>query len=66
MDLNMPQMTGEEASTAIFKLVAKQKKPVNQPAIIALTSQTNLKVKENCLKIGMKNLFNKPLNLEDL
>ena len=35
-------------------------------SIVAVTSHTNQKIKESCLKVGMKAVFTKPLNLQDL
>ena len=56
----MPVMNGIEASIEINKLMADKE----LTHIVALTSYTN---KENdCLKAGMKSLFNKPLMAKDL
>lgn len=66
MDLNMPVMTGEESTTAILNSCKRQASSVDFPNVIAVTSQTNIKVKENCLKLGFKDVYNKPLSLDKL
>ena len=72
MDLSMPVLNGEDASEAILKLVRDKKKQdgksstLEDTSIVAVTSHTNKKVEENCLRIGMKEVFNKPVGLDDL
>ena len=72
MDLSMPVLSGEEASKAILKLLQEHRIQNREAAaledisIVAVTSHTNNLVEANCLRIGMKAVFNKPLGLEDL
>ena len=72
MDLSMPVLGGEEASQAIFKLIMEYKtqngvlSPLENTSIVAVTSHTNSSVEANCLRIGMKAVYNKPLGLADL
>ena len=68
----MPVLNGEEASEAILELIRAEKEKrgifctLEETSIVAVTSHTNSKVEANCLRIGMKAVFNKPLGLEDL
>ena len=69
----MPVMNGEEASEAILKLIQRenqkntdQSMALEEVSIVAVTSHTNSKVEANCIRIGMKAVYNKPLGLEDL
>ena len=65
MDLGMPVMGGQEATEHILKLMPKPKKGEQELThIVALTSFTNGKVQENCLKIGMKQVYEKPMKLD--
>ena len=72
MDLSMPVLNGEDATVAILKLIREEKQKsgassaLEDTSIVAVTSHTNSKVEENCLHIGMKAVFNKPLGLKDL
>ena len=61
MDLGMPVMGGEEASKHIMKLMDKQK---DLTYIVAVTSFTNQKIISNCLNIGMKEVYSKPIKIE--
>ena len=65
MDLNMPDMDGSEASEHILDILKKDRNE-DYTHIVALTSYTGADVRERCLKIGMKNMINKPLNHKDL
>ena len=60
MDMQMPEMSGPEA-TRIIRATAKA-----QPVILALTASTMQGDKEECLKAGMDDYLSKPLKLEDL
>ena len=62
MDLQMPVMGGQDSSKEIFKLIGDE--PLT--TIVALTSYTMEKVKEECLMIGMKEVIHKPLNFKNL
>jgi len=73
MDLSMPVMGGEKASEEILKFMrhaqlasGSMDHPGALTSIVAVTSHTNQKIKESCLKVGMKAVFTKPLNLQDL
>jgi signal transduction histidine kinase/DNA-binding response OmpR family regulator len=59
MDLQMPIMDGIETTNYI-----RNKLKLNVP-IIAITANTCPKEKENCLKIGMNEYFNKPFKKDD-
>ena len=65
MDLNMPEMDGYEASEHILN-VLKEDNNEDYCHIVALTSYTGLDVRQRCMKIGMKDMINKPLNSKDL
>jgi two-component system sensor histidine kinase/response regulator len=60
MDMQMPEMSGPDASRIIRATHAKQ------PVILALTASTMQGDKEECLKAGMDDYLSKPLRLEDL
>ncbi|RYY30668.1 MAG: response regulator [Chitinophagaceae bacterium] len=60
MDMQMPEMSGPQA-TRIIRTSAKK-----QPVILALTASTMQGDKEECLKSGMDDYLSKPLRLEDL
>jgi CheY-like chemotaxis protein len=66
MDIQMPEMDGFEATMEINKLVkqANLKNPENPIVcnILAITSYTGNDVKEKCLKLGMKQVLNKPVS----
>ena len=67
MDLGMPVMGGEEATIEILKLMPKPQLGEEELThIVACTSFTNEKTWENCLKIGMKKVYTKPLKLHHL
>ena len=59
MDLNMPYLNGTEATRRIREF--DQTTP-----IIALTASELSEVEEECLKIGMNDIINKPLDKNDL
>ena len=75
MDLSMPVMNGDKASSEILKLMRHSQLRNQQSSkkcedemthIVAVTSHTNQKVKAKCLKLGMKAVYNKPVSLGDL
>ena len=59
----MPVMDGFDSTTAILKLEKEHRGDEGEELthIVALTSYSTLAVKNRCLKIGMKGLYNKPL-----
>jgi CheY-like chemotaxis protein len=65
MDLQMPNMDGFEASEHIIKLM-RDHNDEDYCHIVALTSYTSAEVRERVLKIGLKDLINKPLHAKDL
>ncbi len=62
MDVQMPEMDGIEATTAIRRL----REPVCSIPIIALTAYALKGDKERCLKAGMNDYLTKPLMFEAL
>lgn len=62
MDIQMPELTGIEATEII-----KAKVPSNQqPLIIALTANAMTEDKEHCLRCGMVDYMSKPININIL
>ena len=62
MDIGMPVMGGEEATEHILKLMPKPKPGEEELThIVACTSFTNIKLQENCINIGMKKVYTKPI-----
>lgn len=62
MDIQMPEMTGIEATIKIKQEVPSEK----QPLIIALTANAMTEDKEICFKSGMVDYMSKPINLNIL
>lgn len=62
MDLQMPEMDGEEATRQIRALGDQ----IRQPRIIALTAYALAGMRERCLAAGMDGFLNKPVRLQDL
>ncbi len=62
MDLQMPEMTGIEATVKIKQDISADR----QPLIIALTANAMIEDKENCLNAGMVDYMSKPINLNIL
>jgi signal transduction histidine kinase/ligand-binding sensor domain-containing protein/CheY-like chemotaxis protein/HPt (histidine-containing phosphotransfer) domain-containing protein len=60
MDLNMPTMTGFEATALIRQKSAEPRVP-----IIALTAHDEASYREKCLKGGMDDMLSKPCTLEE-
>ena len=58
MDIQMPEMTGIEATIKIREEVAVDR----QPLIIALTANVMAEDKENCIKSGMVDYMPKPVD----
>jgi len=61
MDLQMPDIDGMEASTAIRKLPGYQTVP-----ILALTANCSDQVRQQCLQHGMQAYLSKPINAQEL
>ena len=62
MDLSMPVMNGHDATKLILTNAAGR----FEPHIVAVTSHTNVNLKESCSSVGMQDVFNKPLSKECL
>jgi len=62
MDVQMPEMDGEEATRRIRALGNQ----IQQPRIIALTVYALADVRERCLAAGMDGFLTKPVRLQDL
>ncbi|WP_298816138.1 PAS domain-containing protein [Chloroflexus sp.] len=62
MDIQMPEMDGEEATRRIRALGDQ----IRQPRIIALTAYAMAGMRERCLNAGMDDFLNKPVRLQDL
>ncbi|MGQ9875425.1 MAG: PAS domain-containing protein [Chloroflexus sp.] len=62
MDIQMPEMDGEEA-TRRMRALGNQ---IQQPRIIALTAYALADVRERCLAAGMDGFLTKPVRLQDL
>ncbi|MEF3274570.1 MAG: PAS domain-containing protein [Chloroflexus sp.] len=62
MDIQMPEMDGEEATRRIRALGDQ----IRQPRIIALTAYAMAGMRERCLAAGMDGFLNKPVRLQDL
>ncbi|ACL26589.1 PAS domain-containing protein [Chloroflexus aggregans] len=62
MDLQMPEMDGEEVTRQIRALGNR----IRQPRIIALTAYAFAGIRERCLAAGMDGFLNKPVRLQDL
>ncbi|MGE5318514.1 MAG: response regulator [Chloroflexota bacterium] len=59
MDIQMPEMTGIEATIKIREEIPVEK----QPLIIALTANAMTEDRETCFKSGMVDYMSKPINL---
>lgn len=62
MDIQMPEMTGLEATVRIKEEVPEEK----QPLIIALTANAMVEDKEICFSAGMVDYMSKPINVTTL
>lgn len=62
MDIQMPEMDGNEATINIRKMPGQKSKV----PIVAMTAHALKNEKENCLKIGMNDYISKPFDPEDL
>jgi CheY-like chemotaxis protein len=60
MDVRMPEMDGFEATRLIRKMT------IEQPYIIAMTANSMLSDKEECLNIGMNNYISKPMSMDEI
>lgn len=61
-------MDGYEATTKILEVFNKNRQITGgqECTIVGLTSHTNQNVIDRCLKIGMKEVFHKPLKFDEL
>nr|WP_139088670.1 ATP-binding protein [Oscillochloris trichoides] len=62
MDMQMPELDGDEASRAIREYGSR----IKQPYIIALTAQARADDRELAIAAGMNDYLTKPAQLEDL
>ena len=62
LDLNMPLMNGFEVARAIVTEYPRTRRPI----MIAVTANTELRAREQCLEAGMDEYLAKPISLEDL
>jgi len=62
MDIQMPEMDGNEATVNIRKLPP----PKNATPIMAMTAHALKNEKENCLNMGMNDYISKPFDPEEL
>ncbi len=62
MDVQMPRMNGMEAT----RLIRDALDPTDQPTIIAMTADTSLRSREECLGIGMDGYLDKPVRMDEL
>ncbi len=62
MDLYMPKLDGIQAT----KMMNEEAGLVRKPKIIAMTADTTLNNKEDCLAAGMSDYINKPIRIEEL
>lgn len=62
MDIQMPEMTGIEATIKIKQEIPTER----QPLIIALTANAMIEDKEKCFECGMVDYMSKPINLKIL
>lgn len=63
MDLQMPEMDGEEATKAILNMYDGN--PM-RPKIVAMTAHAMTGDREKCLNLGMDDYISKPINLDAL
>lgn len=57
MDYDLPDMLGSHVCKTIYKIRTR-----NKPVVIALTSQNDKQIKEECFNSGMSDFITKPIN----
>jgi CheY-like chemotaxis protein len=62
MDLQMPEMDGREAT----RLIRNKRTGLKQPRIIALTAEVVPESQERARAMGMDDIVNKPIQLDEL
>ena len=62
MDIQMPEMDGEQATVEIRKQIKREE----QPRIIAMTANALVGDREHYFSIGMDDYISKPVKIEDL
>ncbi|HAH60310.1 MAG TPA: hypothetical protein DCL86_19420, partial [Bacteroidales bacterium] len=60
MDIQMPEMSGVEATQIIMEKYA----PAERPYIIAITANALSQDRERCLELGMDDFMVKPVNIK--
>jgi PAS domain S-box-containing protein len=63
MDLQMPEMSGMEATRAIRE---REREGIKRTCIIGLTAHASREIKEQCLDSGMDQVLTKPVKSKDL
>jgi CheY-like chemotaxis protein len=61
--MQMPEMSGLEASTRIRELFPE---PPRRPWIVALTANAMKEFRKDCLDAGMDDYLSKPVKLDEL
>ena len=65
MDVNMPEMSGFDATRGIRRMTAREPR-LTWPVIIGITGDVSASTAEECLASGMNAVLTKPLNTQKL